>query len=237
MCGENVEKLASNPLPQGSPPRVRGKLKSARASSRVPRITPACAGKTLFLSFQHFVNQDHPRVCGENVCLACALLFATGSPPRVRGKLFIMSIISTRRRITPACAGKTLRPSCLSSAMEDHPRVCGENQHVPLPKVVAAGSPPRVRGKRNAAVRQPEIRGITPACAGKTGSQKRKGLVIGDHPRVCGENLRILFAAAAIAGSPPRVRGKHKHDLSAIQGKRITPACAGKTRSFSYGQS
>ena len=72
------------------------------------RITPACAGKTRHLSQRRRSAQDHPRVCGENQRYIAPGTFKPGSPPRVRGKLFIMSMISTRRRITPACAGKTL---------------------------------------------------------------------------------------------------------------------------------
>ena len=70
------------------------------------------------------------------------------------------------------------------------------------------GSPPRVRGKVCEKQIQPQNRGITPACAGKS------KLVLGgeaefkDHPRVCGEKNFQIFLNGIHIGSPPRVRGK-----------------------------
>ena len=50
-----------------------------------------------------------------------------GSPPRVRGKRYIAAVVDRGFRITPACAGKTLRHGGFSASRQDHPRVCGEN--------------------------------------------------------------------------------------------------------------
>ena len=107
VCGENVEKLATNPLPQGSPPRVRGKLNFCGCFVILPRITPACAGKTPRLSHYPFSARDHPRVCGENVVAPPIFGYIIGSPPRVRGKQSLVYDFGYAIRITPACAGKT----------------------------------------------------------------------------------------------------------------------------------
>ena len=66
-------------------------------------------------------------MCGENV--TCIKIFRVhlGSPPRVRGKLTINSVVDSMRRITPACAGKTGKIQAYVTFIEDHPRVCGEN--------------------------------------------------------------------------------------------------------------
>ena len=45
-CGENCAGCAVQRLPVGSPPRMRGKLRSASAKDTKLRITPADAGKT-----------------------------------------------------------------------------------------------------------------------------------------------------------------------------------------------
>lgn len=49
----------------------------------------------------------------------------TGSPPRMRGKVFLLSFTMIRLRITPAYAE---RPTLvvLLLLQKDHPRVCGE---------------------------------------------------------------------------------------------------------------
>ena len=92
---------------------------------------------------------------------------------------------------------------------KDHPRVCGENA---LPRALpspAPGSPPRVRGKQLIYCHSGYNSRITPACAGKTWKQSSNRPLVGDHPRVCGENTPFMQIFACIPGSPPRVRGKH----------------------------
>ena len=52
-----------------------------------------------------------------------------------------------------------------------------------------------------------------------------------DHPRLCGEKVRILLVTTSVLGSPPPMRGKGicRKDLKMRQ--RITPAYAGKSKS------
>ena len=91
------------------------------------------------------------------------------------------------------------------------------------------GSPPRVRGKLAQFCTPLAPSRITPACAGKTSFIMHRRRRYQDHPRVCGENLKILVFRVAALGSPPRVRGKQVNRDKAIFRHRITPACAGKT--------
>ena len=91
------------------------------------------------------------------------------------------------------------------------------------------GSPPRVRGKENhTQALQPQPR-ITPARAGKSGTQCAERDAYADHPRACGEKLDNLYTFLTEIGSPPRVRGKvMRYGFSACK-NRITPARAGKS--------
>ena len=107
VCGENDSYELRSVSYKGSPPRVRGKLKSCRPSVCRPRITPACAGKTLKTVNETFWIKDHPRVCGENQERRYIPELLRGSPPRVRGKLAANGLKKLAGRITPACAGKT----------------------------------------------------------------------------------------------------------------------------------
>ena len=132
-------------------------------------------------------------------------------------------------RITPACAGKTSTKCCTTSACKDHPRVCGENRDRWGGLHEIAGSPPRVRGKQAHADAAVAIRGITPACAGKTRSAFISPRLNRDHPRVCGENSKSCKITPFLIGSPPRVRGKHDWIYTGYKNGGITPACAGKT--------
>ena len=137
-------------------------------------------------------------------------------------------------RITPACAGKTLRQQTPAHHRKDHPRVCGENCKRRARPWGFRRSPPRVRGKPIISLAGIEIERITPACAGKTICVRMNASCARDHPRVCGENLAGKHKAVQPRGSPPRVRGKQFWQFSHRLQPRITPACAGKTaRAFS----
>ena len=70
----------------GSPPLVRGKVDVVLLHHLSERITPACAGKSLFASVARSGGGDHPRLCGEKVAVVGDELIQTGSPPLVRGK-------------------------------------------------------------------------------------------------------------------------------------------------------
>ena len=155
-----------------------------------------------------------------------------GSPPRVRGKQQKGKRVSNAKRITPACAGKTVNRRDVQKLRGDHPRVCGENGYVRSDSPLQRGSPPRVRGKPPPAYPLKSWRRITPACAGKTDHRLVAFIVSRDHPRVCGENLFNSVKKTWLQGSPPRVRGKHIKSIGALNSVRITPACAGKTRTL-----
>ena len=74
----------------------------------------------------------------------------------------------TRRRLIPACAGKTMPDGGLANRLRAHPRVCGENAWTDLDTNGAAGSSPRVRGKPTGRRVGLCRGGLIPACAGKT---------------------------------------------------------------------
>ena len=150
MCGENLSSFRIATLGGGSPPRVRRKHIQHTVLGDNLGITPACAGKTSFRGVRHrlfCVVEDHPRVCGENSRTRRSCNHRPGSPPRVRGKLFVLPLAVLKLRITPAHAGKT---SCFFVNLflpRDHPRACGENKGQSFWRVWGRGSPPRMRGK------------------------------------------------------------------------------------------
>ena len=69
-------------------------------------ITPACAGKRMPSSW--------------------AAVPLPGSPPHVRGKGAVMSLVRLATWITPACAGKSFQNVYKLCVYKDHPRMCGE---------------------------------------------------------------------------------------------------------------
>ena len=131
-----------------------------------------------------------------------------GSSPRVRGKLRLGLPVVAMNGLIPACAGKTEFRKCARSESWAHPRVCGENRDAHKTATAYMGSSPRVRGKLMMRSGFQFVRGLIPACAGKTRCLGRVPVLRRAHPRVCGENPTGMYARAYLTGSSPRVRGK-----------------------------
>ena len=192
----------------GSPPRGRGKARPTSMNGWPARITPAWAGKSPGDDARAARRGDHPRVGGEKLQPFVKNGYLKGSPPRGRGKAAFGTDEAVDLRITPAWAGKSLRPSCRGSRSRDHPRVGGEKSTSSLFPPPLIGSPPRGRGKGNALLHAPAQCGITPAWAGKRIRTATTARRLRDHPRVGGEKIIFPNARMVNAGSPPRGRGK-----------------------------
>ena len=131
--------------------------------------------------------------------------------------------------ITPAHAGKSADSRVANYCVGDHPRACGEKLLTERSALYQTGSPPRMRGKDNAAAGDGLGSGITPAHAGKSGRFELATNYPRDHPRACGEKPSTQRWIELFGGSPPRMRGKGRlSDLSAPS-TGITPAHAGKS--------
>ena len=132
-------------------------------------------------------------------------------------------------RIIPADAGSTIRRSCFSTAMKDHPRGCGEHSSRFWARTYARGSSPRMRGAHVCATLADGTVRIIPADAGSTLRPARSPARRRDHPRGCGEHCWRTHWHCSALGSSPRMRGALR-----IAGRRrgvggIIPADAGST--------
>ena len=188
MCGENLTVGASITQGVGSSPRVRGKPDLTCQVILLCGLIPACAGKTRWALPALSVDGAHPRVCGENFLVDLVSEALAGSSPRVRGKPRRARAYRSGVRLIPACAGKTTRVVPTVPSVRAHPRVCGENSRPDPHLRQPLGSSPRVRGKLPVFLNSGLVRGLIPACAGKTGCRFRSRCLRRAHPRVCGEN-------------------------------------------------
>ena len=196
VCGEKFPSKLLSVVILGSPPRVRGKDYAKRDSNERHGITPACAGKRNQLLGGAGGSGDHPRVCGEKWLNWLCLCPSAGSPPRVRGKVFMMPTGFSTARITPAHAGK--RKHFLHGCKRgwDHPRACGEKLACGSTPARRIGSPPRMRGKVQKTEKVLGAQRITPAHAGKRSRKMPPAPPHWDHPRACGEKRQRSFNAA-----------------------------------------
>ena len=109
MRGEDCEWLSSHLHILGSPPHARGRRRYVIVERNNLGLTPACAGKTDCPATISRRQGAHPRMRGEDLIRKRKLPPVKGSPPHARGRrpggLFEVGC----GRLTPACAGKTVR--------------------------------------------------------------------------------------------------------------------------------
>ncbi len=231
MCGEQWLTAESCIRLGGSPPRVRGTAKEQARGQSLYRITPACAGNSIYHKPREKRRQDHPRVCGEQASFQRECKPLRGSPPRVRGTGLIEVFAALLDRITPACAGNSGPAIARVRIQKDHPRVCGEQAVQEYQIRELCGSPPRVRGTGISFECESVGDRITPACAGNSMRTFPIKFPRKDHPRVCGEQGLMEIHGKERKGSPPRVRGTAYPLRISSTSPRITPACAGNSSS------
>ena len=111
VCGEKSSVLPSLSPGTGSPPRMRGKGVQPCNERVGVGITPAYAGKSVAITCRAWYPRDHPRVCGEKSLHGKKGIGGLGSPPRMRGKDSLETVIKGHPGITPAYAGKRLKRS------------------------------------------------------------------------------------------------------------------------------
>ena len=87
LCGEKGNTRLKACSEKGSPPPMRGKVKSLSISYVGNRITPAYAGKSSKRGRCGKLVRDHPRLCGEKFSIFPTCGVVTGSPPPMRGKV------------------------------------------------------------------------------------------------------------------------------------------------------
>ena len=168
---------------------MRGQVINAGSLCRVEGITPADAGTSRNALIYHSIKTDHPRGCGDKPDWRHNIFQDNGSPPRMRGQVWIRGSGCTVRRITPADAGTSWQVLRLQPLPPDHPRGCGDKCDWMAFFISSCGSPPRMRGQDTWVSMDCHTPRITPADAG-TRALMREGLnEMKDHPRGCGDKL------------------------------------------------
>ncbi len=229
VCGDDRINSPSRATHPGAPPRVRGRHPVPRGGRSRPRSTPACAGTTRSRSKAGSSRSEHPRVCGDDLAEAITAAVDVGAPPRVRGRPAGGQPPQDAGGSTPACAGTTRSGGECPVAPPEHPRVCGDDGGPEYNRVSPYGAPPRVRGRPPGGQPQLTGGGSTPACAGTTSAWSRAATPAVEHPRVCGDDVRVAAQTRRISGAPPRVRGRLQRVEGDPPADRSTPACAGTT--------
>ena len=212
VCGGSAFKTLVDLVDGGTSPRVRGKRRRAEQPDGVRGYIPACAGGSL-------AKGDHPE-------------HGPGTSPRVRGKRRCARCHTRIVRYIPACAGEACRHRHGPANWTVHPRVCGGSRVAGRADARAAGTSPRVRGKRDGPQARLLDAGYIPACAGEAQRISVDGGRYQVHPRVCGGSRAPSTASLPDSGTSPRVRGKRRRVAERKPVLGYIPACAGEARFF-----
>ena len=213
----------------GSSPLTRGKL-DRRDRTRIRfRLIPAHAGKTAGCRGSDDPTAAHPRSRGENRGRRRGGSAPAGSSPLTRGKPHPRRPDMAARRLIPAHAGKTWRPSARGARTAAHPRSRGENPVTMNTNAPKHGSSPLTRGQLSSVKINGASLRLIPAHAGKTNSLNAWSSFFPAHPRSRGENHAGARTRPHPRGSSPLTRGKRRWFHGRASGPRLIPAHAGKT--------
>ena len=172
------------------------------------RNTPTCVGKTFDTNPNRSGLEKHPHVRGEDVSTFSPAARHRETPPRAWGRPARQALLSSTRRNTPTCVGKTPAQRSRQSCHRKHPHVRGEDVVLAKDGGHTAETPPRAWGRpyqQHHGIRQP---GNTPTCVGKTPCKHQKKRTKEKHPHVRGEDLLSLCVKELGVETPPRAWGR-----------------------------
>ena len=107
-------------------------------------------------------------MCGKDRVAKACKVGSVGSPPRVRERLHTNAEFTSFHRITPACAGKTLKKTGSHQESQDHPRVCGKDYCLRVDSCTCLRITPACAGMTCYTIGPVDNLLDHPACAGKT---------------------------------------------------------------------
>ena len=153
----------------------------------------------------------------------------TGNTPAYAGKTRPSRKSLRAPRKHPRLRGEDIVSPLSSPVHQKHPRLRGEDVTFPVKVVSGQETPPLTRGRRRATEVDYSFGRNTPAYAGKTEPQVRRGTPSQKHPRLRGEDPRPGCAPRAGGETPPLTRGRLVSPSMSPMRQRNTPAYAGKT--------
>ncbi len=228
-CGEYGAGAAGAVSIAGSPPRLWGIRRGFLRCGGAGRFTPTPVGNTMLRCAPGTAWPVHPHACGEYMEQEALLILQDGSPPRLWGIPQGLSIPGARLRFTPTPVGNTFLTPRPTSASAVHPHACGEYPGHSTSSGSPTGSPPRLWGIHDDTLLQQFHPRFTPTPVGNTHRSAAHADHRAVHPHACGEYPIVDAIAPGGDGSPPRLWGIRRHDMSQSSPQRFTPTPVGNT--------
>ena len=146
LRGEHERHRLREQIRTGLPPPSRGAPSRGRPVRSYCRPTPAFAGSTSSTKPIKSPSRAYPRLRGEHHARQKARPCRGGLPPPSRGAQQCVSLVSFKRRPTPAFAGSTAFLTVPIELVKAYPRLRGEHLGDTASAAVYVGLPPPSRG-------------------------------------------------------------------------------------------
>ncbi len=145
-CGEHFLILFSCLSGVGSSPRMWGTRTQRKKQEAQRRFIPTHVGNTLAMNPLMLLLAVHPHACGEHAGLDGSPSDVNGSSPRMWGTPRACICSPFQGRFIPTHVGNTLVGMTYAASEPVHPHACGEHSRPIKPKLIVAGSSPRMWG-------------------------------------------------------------------------------------------
>ena len=145
-CGGTHRQIALQRLGEGLSPRVRGNPAEQRPLRLAGGSIPASAGEPGSIPWCPWSARVYPRECGGTALPFDPTISARGLSPRVRGNRRAAKGEVAALGSIPASAGEPASGRQSETPQGVYPRECGGTVAKGLPKRLALGLSPRVRG-------------------------------------------------------------------------------------------
>jgi len=187
-CGDDPHARRPSEPERGSPPRVWGRLQRRLRPLRLRWLTPTRVGTTRWPTPRALESTAHPHACGDDLHEQSLVRRHGGSPPRVWGRHGRQPAQPDVLRLTPTRVGTTRRVNGGYLHLSAHPHACGDDWRSSAAWRSAAGSPPRVWGRRLEDLAERLLERLTPTRVGTTRSIRRASVPVSAHPHACGDD-------------------------------------------------
>ena len=173
-------------------------------------------------------SRVYPRVCGGTRLRCMRVKGYNGLSPRMRGNPCQQRHAIRNGRSIPAYAGEPPPVRWDVTDRKVYPRVCGGTLRWVWSHYRTWGLSPRMRGNRDAYLREYSEYGSIPAYAGEPCHVWHRRRVCQVYPRVCGGTCLPRALPGRAYGLSPRMRGNPMHRRGAAVRHGSIPAYAGE---------
>ena len=216
---------------RGSSPLARGTRWPGFRQRLCQGLIPARAGNTKVTVKSDSEDRAHPRSRGEHPERRYRKAPKPGSSPLARGTHVARLVHPAARGLIPARAGNTFLIRRRRNGIGAHPRSRGEHRLATDSNGQYLGSSPLARGTRRLRGSAGHDRGLIPARAGNTYSDRFPCKSGGAHPRSRGEHQKLGYPLGERSGSSPLARGTLGCLPAHLPYPGLIPARAGNTLS------